>query len=485
MAPEGPGAVVPSPSERAPGLDDALARRLDHRVAEEQASEKLPSVVAGLARDGQLVWWSSAGTTGAPGGVPPDIGTQYRIGSISKTFTAVMVMRLRDEGVISLGDRIGDHLPVLGELPVTVAQLLSHTSGLGAETPAPWWERVPGVDFDTLARTALRPDRLLCRPGRRFHYSNLGYAVLGELVRAKRGAPFLAVVEEELLVPLGMPRTTPRPVAPHAQGLAVHPHADLVQVEPEHDAVAMAPAGQLWSTITDLARWAMVLLGARPTVLSQDSAAEMAEPVGIDDLPGRPWTEAYGLGLQLRNEGGRRLVGHGGAMPGHWATLTADAATKDVALGLANTTYRGHRPAFFDDLLSMLASGAPRPPVPFAPGPVDGDVMELAGAWYWGPVEHRVDLGPGGRLELRGARPGGDCDFVRGPDGSYVGQMGYFSGERLTVHRRPDGSISHLDVASFVFTRAPYDAAAEVPGGVDAQGWHVPTPDERPPPTSQ
>lgn len=466
---EGDGAAA------APGpLDAALVRRLDRRLHEEQAAKLLPVLAAGLSRDGALVWSDSAGTTGLPEDGVDVMSVQFRIGSISKTFVAVSVLRLRDEGALDISDPIGAHLPELSELPITIAQLLSHTSGLRAETPAPWWERVPGSDFATLASVALGRVDLLCRPGRRFHYSNLGYAVLGEVVARRRGAPVWDVVREELLVPLAMERTSPRPVPPHAAGFAVHPHAALVHAEPAYDGGAMGAAGQLWSTIEELARWSAVLAGQRPDVLSPPTAAEMAEPIGIVDLPGQPWAQAYGLGLQLSNRNGHRRFGHAGAMPGYWAMVLVDQASKDAVVAVANSTYRGQTAQFFHDLLDLLASGAPAEVAPFvAHAAADREVLALLGTWYWGPVEHRLHLGDGRRLELRGIAPGRDCDFLPAGDGTYVGQFGYFNGERLVVHRRPDGSVSHLDIASFVLTRSPYDPAAAVPGGLDPAGWHA------------
>ena len=201
-------------------LREDLVRELEERLETEQALQRLPTLVVGLVRDGTLLWWGARGTTGIAGGRPPTASTQYRIGSISKTFTAVSVMRLRDEGVIRLTDPVGEHLPELAGLPVTLAQLLSHTSGLRAETAGPWWERSPGVSFAELVSTSIRPEDLLWRPGRRFHYSNTGYAVLGELVSRKRSAPFGEVIRHELLAHSGwtvrrsapslpMPRASP------------------------------------------------------------------------------------------------------------------------------------------------------------------------------------------------------------------------------------------------------------------------------------
>ncbi len=211
-------------------------------------------------------------------------------------------------------------------------------------------------------------------------------------------------MRDELLAPLDMTRTTLRPVAPNAEGLAVHPHADLVLREPEHDAVAMAPAGQLWSTIDDLVVWSGVLAGHRPEVVVPGTVAEMAEPIGIYNIPGQPWTSAYGLGLQLWNSAGQKRYGHSGAMPGHWAMLLVDDATKDVVVALANSTYQGHRAEFFNDLLSMLGSGQPRQRPPFrAQDLYDAAYHQLLGTWYWGPVEFSINLGPDGRLQLRSA----------------------------------------------------------------------------------
>ena len=112
---------------------------------------------AGLVRGGQLVWSDSRGTlTGRPDGVPADSNTQYRIGSITKTFVAVCVLRLRDQGHLDLGDRFEDHVPGSEFGRATIAQLLTHTSGLQAETNGPWWERTPGGSWTELMASSPR-----------------------------------------------------------------------------------------------------------------------------------------------------------------------------------------------------------------------------------------------------------------------------------------------------------------------------------------
>lgn len=458
-------------------MREETARALDRRLAASQSRSRVPSMVAGLVRAGHLVWFGGCGVVS---GAPPTNETQYRCGSISKTFIAVEVMRLRDEGVLDIGDQISAYLPELSHLSCTVAQLLSHTSGLRAESAGPWWERTEGRSFRDLVATSIRREDVLARPGRRFHYSNVGFAVLGELISRLRKGPWDDVVADELLRPCGMLRTTTRPVPPSADGFGVHPHADLVLPEPEHDARSMGPAGQLWTSVEDLSRWACVLSGERPDVLSRETAAEMREPVALCEMPDEAWTSAHGLGIQLMNVGGRRHYGHGGSMPGFLALLTVEEKSEDAVIVMANAT-SGLERGIDLDLLDLLAEKEPAPVRPWqaAVGGVESALLEILGPWYWGTRAVVLSLGHGGELELRGLE-GRESAFRPLGDGIFVGLFGYYEGERLTVVRRPDGSLSHLDIGSFVFTRRPYDPSADVPGGVDPRGWVGSPPPPRP-----
>lgn len=449
-------------------IDPATAARLSRRVAEEQAGCRLPSVAAGLVRGGRLVWTEAIGSADGRGGTDQrvTVDTQYRIGSITKTFVAVQVMRLRDEGRLGLDDPLDAHVPgsVAGHL--TIAQLLSHTSGLQSETHGPWWERTPGGPWDDLAGDlAVR-----LTPGRRFHYSNVGFAALGEVIARHRGTSWVDSVRTELLEPLGMTRTTPRPVAPYAQGLAVHPFADLVLPEPEHDGGAMAPAGQLWSTVTDLARWATFIGGDTAGILSDDTLEEMVRPIAVIDVPGAPWTGAQGLGIQLWNIDGTRYAGHGGSMPGFLAGLRIEVGGGDGVVVFTNAT-SGLSGPFSADLLAIAADD-PATPEPWRARPVPPEVAELLGSWFWGTSEQvlRADARPGW-FTLGPAGAGTRTSrFKPVGDGTWVGLDSYYAGEPLRVERTVSGE-PYLDLASFRFTRRPYQVDADVPGGVDEAGW--------------
>ncbi|UYM24484.1 beta-lactamase family protein [Streptomyces albus] len=217
----------------------ATRRALNHRLARAQSEARVPSLVAGVTRDGEVIW---EGALSALEGVEADGDTQYRIGSISKTFTAVLVMRLRDEGLLELTDPLEEHLPGTDAGQATVADLLSHTGGLAAEAPGEWWERSPGTLRPGLA-DVLGEEPHRHPVGRVHHYSNPGYTLLGALVEEVRGEPWERVLRAEVLEPLGLTRTSYAPQAPHAQGWAVHPWADTLLPEPAHDLGRMAPLG--------------------------------------------------------------------------------------------------------------------------------------------------------------------------------------------------------------------------------------------------
>ena len=184
-----------------------------------------------------------------------------------------------------------------------------------------------------------------------------------------------------------MTRTTTRPTGTAAPGLAVHPFADVLLPEPEHDAGAMAPAGQLWTTTTDLARWAPFLAGRPTDCLAAETLAEMVEPHHVNDEPGKPWiggARARLAGLERRRRAVRR---HGGSMPGFRAALRVrpmpvcrggSAAASD---GTASAgTWRGRRRrrhahehdgipttrTVVDDLLEGLARHEPAPVEPWS-----------------------------------------------------------------------------------------------------------------------
>jgi CubicO group peptidase (beta-lactamase class C family) len=432
-------------------------------VAKAQAEARMPSLVAAVLREGAVAWSGVRGRV-AQRGVPPSPRMQYRIGSISKTMTAALVMQLRDEGALDLADPIGRHLPDAPYPDRSVRALLAHSSGLQAEPTGPWWERSPGVDWTQLV-TAHEGAVGVLPAGRQYHYSNLAFGLLGELAARLRRCGWFEAVGRFLLQPLQMRRTTYSPAAPHAQGFSVDALTGVLTAEPSHDTGAMAAAGQLWSTVDDLCRWLGVLLAPDDRVLAGDTVTEMTTPQS--GAPGE--ASVYGLGVRLSRAGERLLIGHTGSMPGFLAGMFGDPESGVGAVVLANGTVGldvEHLPRLLIETVLAHEPVLPAEWVP--PDAVHPMLAELAGMWFWGntalvaSVEHgdlvlsglSTRMGPGRPSRLR----------VDGPD-RLVGLDGYYTGETLRVVRRDDGSVSHLDLATFVLTRVAYDPRAPIPGG--------------------
>ncbi|MGW7679691.1 serine hydrolase domain-containing protein [Kribbella sp. NPDC054772] len=416
-------------------------------VAAAQSDGRLPSVSAGVVRDGALVWTGVRGRFATANGGAPGADVQYRIGSITKTLTAILVLQCRDDGLLSLNDAVGKHLPGVAFGDRTVRQLLAHSGGMNAEPVGPWWERNPGVTFDEL--TAAMDDAQAVGPAdRRHHYSNLGYGLLGEIVARLRGASWLELAQARILDPLGMTRTTYFPSSPAAEGFSVDPFSGQLVPEPAYDSGAMAPAGQLWSTIEDLARYAMFWIDPVHEVLSRDSVEEMTTPVAAD--PRERLTASYGLGLRLIADDPHLLIGHTGSMPGFLAGLFVDRVRRVGAVTLGNATY-GRVASLAPDLVRILMSHEPPIAQEWVPEPPLAQGAELLGHWYWGNTPLTISA-TAGILQLSGGLSTRLAPLE--PD-LYVGRDGYLAGEKVRVVRDGD-TISHLDAATFVLTRTPY-----------------------------
>ena len=197
----------------------------------------------------------------------------------------------------------------------------------------------------------------------------------------------------------------------------------------------------------------------------------MREPVVMAEAPGQPWTLAYGLGLQLWNTAGRRY-GHTGSMPGFIAVLgITDAPGADTVILACNST-TGFSMSLGPDLFRMLAEEEPYAPAEWTPAHVDADVLALLGSWFWGPAPYTLSLsGDELTLSTDGA-DGRGMRFRRDASGGWRGLDGYMAGEPLTVVTAPSGEVTALDIASFIYTRTPYDPGAPVPGGVAPDAWH-------------
>ncbi|WP_430496237.1 serine hydrolase domain-containing protein [Micromonospora trifolii] len=425
------------------------ARQIDTRVAQAQADGHTPSLVLGVVRDGTLAHVAVAGDHPRP-----DVDLQYRVGSISKTMTATLIMQLRDAGRLALDDRLEQHLPGTGVGALTVRQLLGHASGIQREPEGDWWERAAGGDLTTLL-AEVDANKIAYPPHRAYHYSNLAYGLLGGLLERLTGTPWADLLDERILTPLGLRRTTYAATEPYARGYVVHPWHGTLREEPRTDTGAMAPAGQLWSTIEDLGRWAAFLADPDPSVLAAETLTEMCAPVVISDLDS--WTGGHGLGLELYRDGERVYVGHGGSMPGYVAALLVHRPTRTAVVGYANS-YGFPITGLGRQLLTTVLDAEPAFPQPWRPATAApaAELAELTGRWWWMGTSLDLSWDAGDLVaHVRGERV---SRFTAEGTDRWRGRSGPENGEILTVLRDDSGRARAVDIATFVFTRSPDEA---------------------------
>jgi CubicO group peptidase (beta-lactamase class C family) len=429
-------------------------RRCSRLLAELQASARIPGVCAAVVRPDRPAWLGSVGS--AKSGVPAAAGTRFRIGSITKTFTAVLVLRQRDAGRLDLDDDIGDHLDVPRHGALTIRRLLAHTSGLQREPPGDVWDSLEMPSPAELV-SGLADAEAVSAPGRRWHYSNLAFALLGEVVGRTAGTPWSDALQRELLDPLALGGIGPTAGPDAADGFLVEPYTDVVHLEPRLDRGGFDPAGCLWGTALDVARFMAFLDRPDPAVLAPASAEEMCEPQAL--IGARSGDRAYGLGLELAFRAGAVDAGHLGAMPGFLAAAFArrGAGAAAAVLGNSGTAHALHE--LPHALLDASLAADPPPVEAWLPGePPPAALADVPGRWWAEGVEE-IFSWRRGRLEARGAAdPPGLEPAVFGPAEGLGPDVlrtlsGREAGELLRLTRDAEGRVSHMHWATYRLTR--------------------------------
>jgi CubicO group peptidase (beta-lactamase class C family) len=459
------GALEPAtlPSEREGGSMTEPASAyggmfgtLERLVREKQREWRTPGLIAGVVRDGSLEWSLGVGASDVarPDGAPsPD--TAFAIGSISKTFTAVSIMALRDEGKLSLSDPVSRFLDVPAHGGLTLRTLLAHASGLQREPVGDLWDTLVVPSIDEVVRD-LRDAEQVLPARRRWHYSNLAYSLLGEVVARVDGRPWIAAVQARLLDPLGMTRTSQAPALPVAVGYYTDPYTDQVHAEKWPDMAGFSSAGGLWSTVSDLARWVTFLTSGADGVLPAATLDEMSRPEIMADL--EAWTLAWGLGLELFRRDDRIMVGHEGAMPGFLSCIALHRADRVGAVVLCNTS-AGASPADLAlDLVCTVLDMSPPHVSAWRPGPaLPAALAPLVGRW-WSEGESFTFTVSEGRLEARRDRDSASkppAVFEPIDADRYRTASGREEGELLRIERDAAGGVARLMWAGYPFTRDP------------------------------
>ena len=329
---------------------DAL-RLLDLWIGEQMQYHGVPGMAIGVVHGESTIWAKGYGRADLVSGAAVSTATPFRLGSLSKVFTAVAVMQLRDQGKLSLDDSIVKHLAWfrVGSAypdapPITVRHLLTHTSGLPRELAYPYWttHRFPARDE---LHAALATQSVFSPPGASYRYSNVGVALLGEIVEVVSGESYAGYLAGHVLAPLGMSSSS---AAPDADLLARLSRAYQRRHGPEprreiafYSTGVFAAMGGVVSTVDDLARFLALVLSAdaggaaRPTGARPLAAPTLAEMQRLQFVY-PSFTGGRGLGFAVSRRDGTSYVSHGGWIGGHRADLVCDPGRRLGVIVLTN-----------------------------------------------------------------------------------------------------------------------------------------------------
>ena len=352
-------------------------------MAELLSEYRAPGAVVAVVRDQRLAWWRGYGRLDLASDAIPDADTLFRLQSITKPFTGLAIMQLRDAGLLDLDDPLVRHLPEFAAVQmrhgaaddVTLRLLLCHHSGLLSEQT-----KIPQTPSRAQLLASLGHLEVGSRPGTEFKYSNVGFALLGEVIARRGGRPYRDYVRDEVLEPLGMASSgfevTPTHRANLATGYEALPNQDGLAAVPSPPMDGLAAAGDLHASARDLARMvalqfrldAPIRAGAQ--VLRGASLAEMHRPQFLD----AEWRTGYGLALFALRRGDHVYLGHTGSGAGYRVATFFSVPIRSgvIALTTQSTTDMRHLAM---DVLDIIwdagvdaVSDPSSPPASSAPG---------------------------------------------------------------------------------------------------------------------
>lgn len=347
-----PGAPAASQSvEEHPRVREALGV-LEAWVSAKRDYDRLPGVSMAVVHDQDVLWSRGFGYAHMETEAPAAPGTMYSICSISKLFTSVSLMQLRDAGKVRLDDPVAKHLdwfriddPHEGGGPVTVRGILTHSSGLPRESNHPYWT---GPDYPFPPREAvierLSEQEMLYAADTYYQYSNLGLTLAGEIVGVVAGVPFDDYVDSFVLEPLGLADTYADHPEQHrggrfATGYSAIRRDGSREVVPPYSVRGIAPAAGFVSTVEDLARFASwqfrVLDGHDEDVLSRNTLREMHRVHWVDP----DWETTRGIGFSVWRDDAdeETFVGHGGYCPGYQSHVLLNTGDRVATVFMTNT----------------------------------------------------------------------------------------------------------------------------------------------------
>ncbi|HET7218732.1 MAG TPA: serine hydrolase domain-containing protein, partial [Vicinamibacterales bacterium] len=380
--------VAPPPfadSQRRAKLQTAFAD-IDRSFADFARSAHVPGAAWGIVIDGTLVHRGAAGVRDVASRAPVDADTVFRIASMTKSFTAMAILKLRDDGRLSLDDPAERYVPELKGLRyptsdaprITIRHLLTHSAGFPEDNP--WGDQQLAKSDDEFARLLRGGIPFSNVPGMAYEYSNYGFAILGRIVSAAARKPSDEYIDQAILRPLGMTATTLHAanVPESRRAIGYRWEDEQWKEEPSLPHGSFGAMGGMLTSIRDLSRYVAALLeafpprsGAETSPIRRSSLREMQQPwrsaslrVTKDPSSATPQVSAasYGYGLGVTQTCAfRSMVGHSGGLPGFGSQMRwlPDYGVGIIAFG--NVTYTGWGRVIGEAFDKLAATGGLQP----------------------------------------------------------------------------------------------------------------------------
>lgn len=360
----------------------ATTAAIDRVMEAYRLDAHIPGMVWGVVKDGKLVHVKGAGVQDIDAKRPVTADSLFRIASMTKAFTALSILKLRDDGKLVLDTPAETYVPELKALKyptedsarIRVRELLTHTAGF--VTDDPWGDRQTPLPEDEFTKLLAGGVPFTRPPATAMEYSNLGYALLGRIIANVSGGPYDEYVQRTLLRPLGMTSTSHHVTSQPAErrALGYRWEDNQWKLEPTMAHGAFGAMGGIQTSATDYAKWVAFLLQAWPPRDGADngpvrraSVRELSQGLNYIDVRTRPGASgsgacreafAYSMGFTVATDCELGLtMSHGGGYPGYGSHLLI---LPDYGVGifaLANRTYAGPRAPVWDAAVAMLRAG--------------------------------------------------------------------------------------------------------------------------------
>jgi len=364
----------------------------DAWVQQTVTDREQPGLSVGLVYDQDLIWAKGYGYADLSKKAPATPATAYRIASLTKLFTATAILQLRDAGQLQLDDPVAKYAPWFqlndsyGDGPViTIRHLLTHTSGIPRELKGLYWDDMKFPDHEAFMRLVRESEAILPRETE-FKYSNVAYALLGDIVSNVSGETYAEYVAAHILKPLGMMGTEVMPrkdMSTLATGYKFRKPDQPREIEPFLDLNALSSAGNMASTVEDLAKFLSLQFREGPAggaqILKGSTLSEMHRIHWLDTN----WQSGRGLGWGLSRIDDRARIEHSGYVNGHTTFISACPAEKFGVIILANAN-DGKPWTYAEQAWSIVAPAIVKATaVPEAPTVADESLKKYTGKYVW------------------------------------------------------------------------------------------------------